>query len=70
MQLAALPVSVSMVQAVPSLHIAAVGQEAIGSHVSLASITPLSQVVVQSLSVLALQPGGQQPSPLVHCVMT
>jgi hypothetical protein len=63
---AALPVSESTVQAFASLHEASVGQEPGGSHVSPASGTPFPQLTEQSLSVLLLQPAGQQPSPLAH----
>src|SRR5262249_24116851 len=41
-----------------------------GSHVSPASTAELPQVIVQSLSLLALHPAAQQPSPLVHVAMT
>ncbi len=67
MQLAALPVAVSMVQALPSSQL--VGQEPGGSQVSPGSTSELLQVPVQSRSLFASQPPGQQPSPLVHCVM-
>ena len=39
-----------------------------GSHFSLASRMPLPQLAGQSLSVLKLAPGGQQPSPLLGWV--
>ena len=39
-----------------------------GSQVSPASMAPLPQRAVQSLSLVALQPPGQQPSPLTHWV--
>jgi hypothetical protein len=61
---AALPVSESTVQAFASLHEARVGQ--LPSQVSPLSITPFPQLTEQSLSVLLLQPAGQQPSPLAH----
>ena len=67
LQLAALPVRVSVVQALPSLQL--VGQLLGGSQVSPGSTTPLSQVAEQSSSSLALQPLGQQPSPLLHAVI-
>src|SRR5690349_3731618 len=67
-QLAALPVIESMVQALPSSHV--VGHEPGGSQVSPASTTWFPQLVEQSLSRLALQPAGQQPSPSLHWVMT
>ena len=67
MQLDALPVAVSMVQALPSSQL--VGQEPGGSHVSPGSTSALLHVFVQSLSLFASQPPGQQPSPLAHCVM-
>jgi hypothetical protein len=63
-QLAALPVSVSMVQALPSLQL--VLQDAGGSQVSPGSITPFMHVREQSESLLALQPAGQQPSAARH----
>ena len=50
-----------MVQALPSVQ--EVGQEDAGSQVSPGSTTPLPQVGEQSVSVLALHPAGQQPSP-------
>src|SRR5687768_6496987 len=43
-----------------------VWQVATGSQVSPASSTPLPQTRMQLLSLLALQPEGQQPSPLVQ----
>jgi len=62
LQFSALPVVVSTVHALPSLHV--VGQVPGGSQVSPGSITPLPHVVEQSPSLFALQPAGQQPSPL------
>ncbi len=62
---AALPVSVSMVQALPSLH--EVGQ--LPSQASPGSTTPLPHVAEQSLSSACVQPGGQQPSPPWQLVM-
>ena len=62
----------SVVQAMPSLQL--VGQE-LGpdtipvSQVSPDSTTPLPQTAVQSVSLVALQPEGQQPSPEVQVVM-
>jgi hypothetical protein len=44
----------------------AVGQEASGSQVSFASLTPLPHTIRQSLSSLPLQPAGQQPSFDLH----
>jgi hypothetical protein len=46
----------------------AVGQEANGSQVSPLSLMPLSQTAVQSASLPAWQPGGQQPSPGMQVV--
>jgi hypothetical protein len=46
----------------------AVGQLASGSQVSDPSLTPLSHLVAQSLSVVALQPGGQHPSLALQVV--
>jgi hypothetical protein len=68
-QLARLPDRLSMVQALPSLQEAAVGQVDTGSQVSPGSTTLLPQLALQSLSLTALQPGAQQPSPLRHWVM-
>jgi hypothetical protein len=68
LQLAALPVVWSIVQALPSLQSAE--HEAAGSHVSPGSRTPLPQLGEQSKSVFALQPAGQQPSPEAHVVTT
>src|SRR5262245_40382777 len=62
---AALPVSVSMVQALPSVQSA--GQ--LLSHVSPDSTTPLPHEAEQSESLMALQPAAQQPSPPRHCVI-
>jgi hypothetical protein len=67
LQVLALPVSKSMVQAMPSLQ--EVGQEAGGSQVSPGSRVPLPQWGEQSSSVALLQPAGQQPSPLAQAVM-
>lgn len=63
-QVAAEPVSVSVVQALLSLQL--VGQSP--SHFSPASIVPLPQVVLQSLSVWLVHPAGQQPSSLAQVV--
>jgi hypothetical protein len=64
-QSVALPASFCLVQ--PSgAHV--VGHWPGGSQLSPASTTPLPQVAGQSLSLLALQPGGQQPSPPMHVV--
>jgi hypothetical protein len=41
-----------------------------GSHVSPVSITEFPHTGVQSLSLLALQPDGQHPSPFLHVVTT
>ena len=64
-QLPALPTSTSAVQARPSSQ--EVGQLA-PSQVSPGSTMPLPQAAEQSLSLLALQPGAQQPSPFVQTV--
>jgi hypothetical protein len=53
-----------VVHELPSSHVA--GQ--FPSHVSPASTTPLPHIGMQLLSLVALQPEGQQPSPLVHVV--
>ena len=55
------PLNTSVVQLFPSSH--DVGHEDGGSQVSPASWILLPQVGEQSLSLLALQPAGQQPSP-------
>ena len=62
LQLALLPVSPSMVQALPSLQEARVGHDDGGSQVSPVSTAPLPQVGEQSRSVLALHPTGQHLS--------
>jgi hypothetical protein len=67
LQLAALPVSVSVVHELPSSH--EVGQDEGGSQVSPGSSTPLPQLAGQSLSEFASQPAGQQPSPAVQVVI-
>lgn len=64
LQLLALPVSTSVVQALPSSH--AVAQVDAGSHVSPGSTTPLPQVGEHSASVNALHPLGQHPSPFAQ----
>jgi hypothetical protein len=66
-QLLALPVSWSMVQALPSLQLE--GHDDGRSQVSPVSTTPFPQLGEQSLSLLALHPGAQQPSPDWHALM-
>ena len=56
-----------MMQALASLQ--EVGQDDAGSQVSPGSTTPLPQLGEQSVSVLALHPAGQQPSPDTHVVI-
>ena len=68
LQLAALPVIVSVVQTSPSLQFC--GQLPTGSQVSPLSRTPLPQVREQSVSVLASQAEGQQPSPETQLTMS
>lgn len=68
-QLAALPVSVSIVQRLSSSQSATRGQLEGGSQVSLPSRAPLPQLAEQLLSLLALQPAGQQPSLFWQAVM-
>ena len=68
-QLALLPVSPSTVQALPSLQEARVGQEEGRSQVSPDSTTPLPHLGVQSESLFALHPAGQQPSPETQVLM-
>ena len=63
-QLEADPTSVSVVHASASSQL--VGQWP--SQVSLPSMMPLPQLAEQSLSFVALHPGAQQPSPLVHAL--
>src|SRR5262249_2407676 len=46
------------------------GQLDAGSQVSPASTTPLPHFAAQSLSLLALQAAGQQPSPGTHAACT
>ena len=46
-----------------------VGQLDGGSQVSPAPTRPSPQVAAQSLSAAALQPGGQQPSPLTQAAI-
>jgi len=65
LQLAALPVSVSIVQAAPSSQLT--GQ--FPSQVSPDSTVPFPQLAEQSPSLLLLQPAGQQPSPEAHVVL-
>ena len=67
LQLALLPVILSMVHVLASSQ--EVGQDDAGSQVSPGSTTPLPQVGEQSVSVLALHPAGQQPSPDTHVVI-
>lgn len=66
LQVDALPVVPSVVQAIPSLQVD--GQDEGGSQVSPDSTTPLPQVGEQSPSVVASQPPGQHPSPPVQAV--
>jgi hypothetical protein len=66
LQVPALPVIVSMVQALVSAHDE--GQSP--SHVSPISTAPFPQVAEQSLSVLRLHAvPGQHPSPCTHAVI-
>jgi hypothetical protein len=67
-QAATLPVRVRMVAASLTQVSNWVWQADTGSHFSPASTTPLPQVGWQSLSLLAWQAGGQQPSPLAQVV--
>jgi len=60
------PVEPSVVHELPSLQLA--GQ--LPSQVSPDSTTPLPHRTVQLLSFVLLQPGAQQPSPFLHCVMS
>jgi hypothetical protein len=46
------------------------GQVEVGSQVSPGSFTPLPHLTLQSLSLVVLQPGGQQSSPDMHIVCT
>jgi hypothetical protein len=65
LQAPAEPVEPSVVQLLPSPQEA--GQ--LPSHVSPVSTAPLPHVTAQSLSLLLLQPGAQQPSPVTQAVM-
>ena len=67
LQLAALPVSVSLVQELESSQL--VGQLAGGSQVSPGSTVPSPHVCEQSASVEGPHPAGQQPSAPPHSVM-
>jgi hypothetical protein len=67
LQLAGLPVMVSMVHAFPSSHVDGQGNAG-GSHVSPGSMTPLPQLAEQSLSLIDVHAVGQQPSPFTHIV--
>jgi hypothetical protein len=67
LQLAALPVKASVVQAFPSLQLA--GQDAGGSQVSPVSTMLLPQTGEQSESLFELHPAGQQPSPDAQLVI-
>jgi hypothetical protein len=67
LQLAALPVIWSWVQALPSSQLA--GHVVAGSQVSPASTMPLPQLAEQSESVAAAHVAGQQPSPPTQVVM-
>jgi hypothetical protein len=71
LQLAMLPVCESDVQALPSSQLIVLHRGVAGatSQVSPDSIAPLPHATEQSVSVLWLQPAGQQPSPFAHCVM-
>jgi hypothetical protein len=62
----AAPVRTSLVHVFPSSG-QVVGQ--LPSHVSAPSTTPFPHIGVQLLSLFALQPGAQQPSPPVHIVI-
>jgi hypothetical protein len=64
-QSAAVPVSLRFVQPMGAQ---LVGQLPGGSQLSPASTTPLPHEATQSVSLVALQPGGQQPSPLMQVV--
>jgi hypothetical protein len=65
LQLSGEPFNTSLVHATPSSQV--VGQSP--SQTSPASRTPLPHSTAQSESLLALQPPGQQPSPLVHAAI-
>jgi hypothetical protein len=64
-QAKALPISVSVVQALPSLQLA--GQ--LPSHFSPASTTLLPQTGWQSTSLVVVQVDGQQPSVVIEQVV-
>jgi hypothetical protein len=65
LQFAALPINTFELQ--PEVAPQALGQ--LPSHVSPLSTTPLPHTGLQSLSLFALPPGGQQPSPFVGAVI-
>jgi hypothetical protein len=67
LQLAALPVMVSIVHALLSSQV--VGHVLGGSQVSPAEITPSPHLGEQSLSLPMLQPAGQQPSSFAQAVI-
>jgi hypothetical protein len=67
LQVAALPASMSAVQAFPSLQL--VGHDDGGSQVSPGSTVPSPQLAEQSMSPGRAQPAGQQPSPPRHVVI-
>jgi hypothetical protein len=64
----AVPVRVRMVLASPMQASDCAVHDATGSHFSPGSTTPLPHAGAQLLSLLALQPGGQQPSLLAQAV--
>jgi hypothetical protein len=63
LQLDRLPVATSVVQLSPSSQLVGHAMAPLLSQVSLASMCPSPQLPEQSLSLLVLQPSGQQPSP-------
>jgi hypothetical protein len=65
---AAVPLVVTMVLALFTQAVCRAVQALAGSQVSPRSTTPLPQLGAQSLSLLALQPDGQQPSLLAQAV--
>jgi hypothetical protein len=64
-QVAAAPVSLRRAQPIQGQ---VAGQLEGGSQVSPASVAPFPHLATQSLSLVALQPAGQQPSPFVQAV--
>jgi hypothetical protein len=70
----AVPASASVVQAAPSLHLAAVGHAPVPVAIAVSQVSPVSTMLLphiteQSESVADVAPVGQQPSPGAAAVM-